>query len=174
MKFVARQINADDTLLTILLRQLHRIDVLLWCNRPIAAEDQATANAEIALTASQSFERGGYRVFHGEFPVARQRGSKPRLEVDHVVPRTIFAQLVGDAFLRNGVGQYRVEDLKALEEISQAAAIAVHLHKLRQFQRIVRWQLDPQLIPQLRNRHHPDRPVEMQMKINLGELLEVH
>src|SRR6266478_4959601 len=58
MKFVARQINADDTLLTILLRQLHRIDVLLWCNRPIAAEDQATANAEIALTASQSFERG--------------------------------------------------------------------------------------------------------------------
>ena len=104
MKFVAREIDADDTLMAILLRQLHRINVLLQSNRPVAAENQSTVDAKVALAAPQSFERGDNRVFHGEFPVARQRGSKPRLEVDHVVTRAIFAQLVSDALLRNGVG----------------------------------------------------------------------
>ena len=174
MKFVPREINADDTLMAILLRQFHRVDVLLWRNRPIATENQPTANAKVALTTPESFKRGSNRVFHGELLITRQRRGKSRLEVDHIIASAILAQLVGDAFLSDGVRQNRVENLKALEEIRQAATIAVHLHELCQLPRIVRRQRDPQFIPQLRNRRHPNGPIEMQMKINLGQLLEVH
>jgi hypothetical protein len=77
---VAGQINAADTVVAILVRELHRFDVLLRRDRAVATKDQSAPHAKVPLPAAESLQRGNDRVLGRESFVAGQGGRKPRLE----------------------------------------------------------------------------------------------
>ena len=86
---------------------------------------------------------------------------------------TVAGQFVGDAFLRLRERQDGIKHFKAFQKIREAAAVAVHLHKLREFLRVVARQLDAQVIAQLGNRRDANRAVEVQVQIYFWKLFEV-
>ncbi|MEY2428483.1 MAG: hypothetical protein QOJ40_1368, partial [Verrucomicrobiota bacterium] len=77
-------------------------------------------------------------------------------------------------FLSPGERQNRIKNLKPLQEIRQAAAIAIYLDIPRQFFWIISRQCHAEFVGQFSNSRDSNRPIEVQMQIDLGQGLEVH
>jgi hypothetical protein len=168
----ARQVEPDDAAALVGDRQLRHLERVLGRDVADAADDDVGLDAVLLLRHPQAREDA---LDHRRELEAAPRVKHRRVADFHVadvLARGVLRELEGDARQRL-LGLHDAQgDVERLEVLDERAAVFAEVHRRAKSFGVLRGQVDLLPLGELEDRRQPERPVQVDVEVGLGQLLD--